>query len=121
MPSCQRPASLRNALRAVRVGALASGSGRENVAEHWGESTCAMGGPAADSGDQVCGDGSALTGPWRSESGLAVGSCHHTRSNTVAIPWPRPMHMVATPVWRSPARIWCSRVVVMRAPEQPRG
>ncbi len=45
----------------------------------------------------------------------------YTRSKTVAMPWPRPIHMVATPRVASFSSIRLIRVVEIRAPEQPRG
>src|SRR5688572_10818306 len=46
----------------------------------------------------------------------------HTASNSVAMPWPTPMHIVAAPRVPGPrARSWWTSVVAIRAPEQPSG
>ena len=42
-------------------------------------------------------------------------------SQREAMPWPTPMHMVAAPRAAPRRRISCSRVVTIRAPEQPSG
>ena len=53
----------------------------------------------------------------------ALGGVRHysTASQTLAIPCPTPMHMVARP-WRAPRRrISCASVATSRAPEAPSG
>lgn len=46
---------------------------------------------------------------------------YSTRSNTVAMPWPKPMHMVAKPYFAPLSSIkWISDVLI-REPEQPSG
>lgn len=46
---------------------------------------------------------------------------YSTRSNTVAMPWPRPIHMVAKPYFASLLSSTLISVVEMREPEQPSG
>ena len=53
--------------------------------------------------------------------GTQVPSILYTRSSTVAIPCPNPMHIVASPRVTSFSSILLRSVVVMRVPEQPKG
>ena len=54
-------------------------------------------------------------------SAVARVSAQFTRSTMVAMPWPTPMHMVARPYRLPRFCISCTKVVIMRAPLQPRG
>src|SRR5208337_2631316 len=45
----------------------------------------------------------------------------HTCSTTVAMPWPIPIHIVATPSATPRRRISCVKVTISRAPEHPSG
>ena len=46
---------------------------------------------------------------------------HQAACHSVAMPWPTPMHMLAAPRAAPRRVISCSRVAVIRAPEQPSG